>query len=228
MTHPIPEIQRRVNSNARRLKLRVEHHQVFLTIPPRTSEKHIQAFLNASQSWLDTVWQKHYQHTLNQTIPKTGDYLNLPLLAQQFELVIDDQLSVHTLHIENLQIRLNAQNAGNLLKNWVKQQASLYLPQRLCSLAQQFGFHFSQCQIRHAKTRWGSCSATGKISLNAALMLLPVELIDYVILHELCHTRQLNHLAKFWYEMQQVDAHYLTHRQQLKKIQLPAWWHVSG
>lgn len=223
----LPAIQRRVHAKARRLKLRVDQHQIFLTVPPRTSESHIQDFLKSSESWLIKVWAQHYQHTAQQYRAVTGDTLHLPALEKCFKLHLVETHDCHDLLIEGDIIYVNAETAHRLLKSWVHQQAIAYLLQRLDVLAKQCGFEYQYCSVRHAKTRWGSCSATKAISLNAALLLLPKQLIDYVILHELCHTRQLNHSAQFWQEMQRVDPDYLTHRQQLKQIKLPAWWHVS-
>ncbi|MDR9778433.1 M48 family metallopeptidase, partial [Rhizobium hidalgonense] len=98
---------------------------------------------------------------------------------------------------------------------------------RLDDLAQQHGFKYSSCTVRHAKTRWGSCSVKGSINLNAGLVLMPLHLLDYVVLHELCHTRQLNHSSLFWAEMYLVDAKFRQHRHELHGFKLPSWWHVS-
>jgi len=75
------------------------------------------------------------------------------------------------------------------------------LTDRLNHLAEQHGFTYNKISIREQKTRWGSCSNNNNISLNYKLILLPKELIDYVILHELVHTRIHNHSKKFWTEL---------------------------
>jgi predicted metal-dependent hydrolase len=72
---------------------------------------------------------------------------------------------------------------------------------RLNKLAAQYGFTYNKVSIRNQRTRWGSCSAKGNISLNIKLVALPRELADYVILHELVHTRVHNHSKKFWHEL---------------------------
>ena len=72
---------------------------------------------------------------------------------------------------------------------------------RLSQLAKQHGFSYKKVSIRNQRTRWGSCSAKGNISLNIKLVALPQELADYVILHELVHTRVHNHSRKFWQEL---------------------------
>lgn len=232
----IPDIQRRVKTNARRLKLRIEHHQVYLTIPPRTAEKEIEAFLKQSESWLTSTWNSNYAETAVNLVPVHGEILDLPLLQKSYKLQLirapatySPELATHSqkLIIQDNLLHVDAHRAGSLIKNWVRQQASIFLPEQLNQLAIQHSFIYQGCQVRHAKTRWGSCSSQKTISLNAALLLLPVELVNYVLLHELCHTRQLNHSARFWQEMLKVDSNYLQHRQQLKHFKLPAWWHIN-
>lgn len=96
----------------------------------------------------------------------------------------------------------------------LKQEAKNLLPQRLQSLAKQHGFAYRSVSVKRLKSRWGSCSSQKDIALNCFLMQLPWELIDYVLLHELLHTRVMAHGDQFWSEL----AHYVSDLPAKRKI----------
>lgn len=82
--------------------------------------------------------------------------------------------------------------------------AKAYLPRRTAELARKWGFIYKSVKIQSSRTRWGSCSISCSINYSLYLMFVPEHLIDYVILHELCHTKHHDHSPAFWAEMNRV------------------------
>lgn len=102
------------------------------------------------------------------------------------------------------------------LEKALQKEARAYLPRRLKYLAETYGFRYARVRYGTQKGRWGSCSSRGTISLNVGLMLLDPELIDYVLIHELCHTKQMNHSANFWSLVESCIPDYKARRKVLK------------
>lgn len=101
----------------------------------------------------------------------------------------------------------------------LQKEARAYLPRRLRYLADQYGFLYNKVRFGTQKGRWGSCSSSGTISLNVGLMALNPELIDYVLIHELCHTTHMNHSANFWSLVESCLPDYKVRRKRLKTEQ---------
>ena len=90
----------------------------------------------------------------------------------------------------------------------LRERAKSVLAQRTAYFARQVGVTYGRITVRDQKTRWGSCSQTGNLNFNFRLILAPLEVLDYVVVHELCHRRQMNHSAQFWQEVAQVLPNY--------------------
>ncbi len=88
-----------------------------------------------------------------------------------------------------------------------------YIPPRTRYWAEKTGVQYGRITIRCQRTRWGSCTSQGNLNFNCLLMMCPLEVIDYIIVHELCHRKEMNHSARFWAEVKKVMPEY---RQQEK------------
>ena len=95
-------------------------------------------------------------------------------------------------------------------------QARELLPRLVREFAPRVGVTYGRITIRCQRTRWGSCSAPGNLNFNCLLMLSPPEVQSYVVVHELCHRKEMNHSPRFWQEVERVMPDYRTHKKWLK------------
>jgi len=91
------------------------------------------------------------------------------------------------------------------------------IPRRAAYYAKLLQVDYGRITIRNQKSRWGSCSSKGNLNFNCLLMLTPPEVIDYVVVHELCHRKEMNHSVRFWNEVEKILPDYRERREWLKK-----------
>lgn len=97
------------------------------------------------------------------------------------------------------------------------QQARDYIPKRVEYYAPLVGVDYGRITIRNQRTRWGSCSSKGNLNFNCLLMLAPEEILDYIVVHELCHRKQMNHSKAFWAEVEKILPDYKNCEKWLKE-----------
>ena len=102
----------------------------------------------------------------------------------------------------------------------LRREAKAYLPGRLAELALLYGFEYNSVRIKHSSSNWGSCSSKGNINLNLNLMRVPKDLQDYVMLHELCHLKYLNHSPQFHALLESVCPGHREKQRRMKEYKL--------
>lgn len=111
------------------------------------------------------------------------------------------------------------------LQRWLTRTARSVLPPWLDEVSQQLGLDYETVTIRAQRTRWGSCSSKGTISLNRGLLFLPPEQVHYLIVHELCHTRHMNHSPRYWSLVAKHIPDYKPHDRALRRaFSAIPWW----
>ncbi len=196
----------RFNKQARRFTFRAQSDGLVLTCNPMSSESDIRNALDRLRpklrDMLESSKTRKEQLMLRPGYRLANDIFELRWhREEEGRLYVSHKQGIMAVHyVESVDFEtpiiqrwLVAQLSHNL-----GQQAKSLFPKRLAELAQENGFSYSCVRIRETHSRWGSCSSRGSINLNSHLVLLPRHLRDYVMLHELCHTREMNHSPKFW------------------------------
>lgn len=101
--------------------------------------------------------------------------------------------------------------------NGLAEKALQVIPKRVAYYAEKMQVSYGRITIRNQKTRWGSCSGKGNLNFNCLLMMTPPEVLDYVVVHELCHRKEMNHSQRFWKEVEKILPDYRVQRAWLKE-----------
>lgn len=162
------------------------------------------------------------QATINNFIQKNTDWIE-----KQREKILQQQVEKKLyLFGEELQPSIQLSPLGEKgqaamkLEKFYKTQAKKYIPERCRELAKLYGFQYNKLRITSAMTRWGSCSSKKNLNFSFRLIMSPKDCIDYVIIHELCHLRQMNHGPKFWKEVCDIMPDYKKYEKHLRD----EWW----
>lgn len=162
---------------------------------------------------------------------RSGD--SIPYLGRYLKVVErhnpDTAVSAR-LEKNRLLVNLNHQN-GRLdlvLEWWYRQQAESLIKNRVDELCPRLGVSYNRLNVRAAKTRWGSCSWKGNLNFNWKLMMAPEPVIDYVIIHELAHLKEMNHSKDFWKLVAEHCPGWRKHRQWLKEHEVELASKLSG
>lgn len=129
-------------------------------------------------------------------------------------------ISKHIEKIKETKERFEAEPTEKLTREKVialAEEALKVIPERVEYFAKVIGVTYGKITVRNQKTRWGSCSSKGNLNFNCLLMLAPPEVLDYVVVHELCHRKQMNHSKAFWSEVEKVFPDYKEARKWLKE-----------
>ena len=186
----------RVNARARRLTFRTKEDGIYVTVPPRTSLAEVESAIEQLRPRLKAARQKLVRKLID------TEFFKLTLVSGQRERFLSRS------ELGEMQIICppDADFSDEKLQAWLRKvieealrrNAKIVLPPRLYMLSMQHNLPYKSVKINSSSGRWGSCSAQGNINLSYYLVLLPKHLIDYVLLHELAHTREMNHGERFW------------------------------
>jgi predicted metal-dependent hydrolase len=205
----------RYSTRARSARLRVGAREgLVVVVPAGLQRERVNQLVASKRDWIATKLDdiEAIRHLIPKVIPARPQAFDLPALAETWR--------VEYLEMRRTSVGAKTDQSGRIvvfgaisdvdachaaLRRWLARRAAEALPPWLERVAAQCGQQPAAVAIKNQRTRWGSCAASGRISLNCKLLFLPRELVRYVMIHELCHLVEPNHSHRFWAQVRQGE-----------------------
>ena len=215
MTIPVHQL---IRSKRKTLALIVKPDgSLLVRAPLRISQTAIEEFIRKNTKWIEKNQAKALaglpsaprEYLPGETFPYLGTTYPLEVVEGQKErLQLDGSFQLAAAH---------QNDAASEFEGWYREQARQVLTARVEFFARQYHFQYKRIRITSARTRWGSCSATGSLSFSWRLIMAPLAVVDYVVIHELVHTVFHNHSKRFWHRVGTIMPDHQEHRRWLRE-----------
>lgn len=232
----IPNYTLRYSKKAKYLQLRLSRNGLELVIPEKRSfsSKIIEEFIHKKKAWIIKNWHGYMksQEASHDSTVLLPSHIHLNAINQVWEVKYVATMGQKLKLVSNLSRQIilmgnisDIPSCSQLLKKWLKNVAQKILAEELRRVSKETGLLFEDVSVRNNLTRWGSCSSQQNISLCCNLLFLSYPLMRHVLLHELCHTKVMNHGPKFWQLFERFEPEAKTHAKRLRIAarELPHW-----
>lgn len=204
-------------------------------MPKRFDIRRVAGIVDSNREWIErtavrvNVRREAYEKAASTALPQ---HVVLPALKREWTVEYHPtgsaSVRVRERHGDRLVLSGNthqSEQCRDALLRWLRRKGHETLVPRLHELASAEGFSIARVTVRAQRTRWASCTRSGAISLNIRLLFMPPALVRHVMLHELCHTKRMDHSRHFWSLVAQHDPDWKEHRRQLRTgwQSLPTW-----
>lgn len=237
--------QVRISPRAKRLRLTVRPEGVEVVVPPRVAAHEVSNFIDSHRGWINDKVEKYQALLAAHTgAERLEDGASIPFRGEPTPLSIEVVDRVHPRVVEGDGFRLELPRwlptdayetaIERVLTNYLKRQARSDALMAIERFGPRNGLSPSALHIKGQKRLWGSCTHAGVINLNWRLILAPVPVFDYVVVHELCHLRHRHHQPPFWHAVGEVMPDFECHRHWLKinghllTLKRPTFNHASA
>jgi predicted metal-dependent hydrolase len=233
----LPAYTVRVSPRARHVRLTVSARDGLVVVVPLRWRGDPAAIVAGKQAWaehaLSRIAEKRALHAAgpDALLPDRVDLSALPASwPVEYRATTSSRTTART-NGEALVVSGDVDDAEACLvalRRWLDREARAFLPPMLECVAADAGLAYAAARVRHTRSRWGSCSHRRTISLSRNLVFLPLHLVRALMLHELVHTRVMNHSARFWIELERFDSDAQVHRVQMRDAErfVPPWAEV--
>jgi len=225
------EYKIRTSARSRHVRLSVSHHAgVVIVVPRGFDTSKVSEIIVQKEHWIRRSIEKVRWTGLEAEIPARIDLRSIDLT---YTVVVEYQSSHKNCLVEEngvLTLRIDPRRKRapfNLLKTWLRQKSAAILLPWLEKASKERGLAFNRGTVRNQRTRWGSCSVKKNINLNQALVFLRPELVEYLMIHELCHTVEMNHSRRYWELVERHCPKYRTLDKELRSArkEVEVWAH---
>ncbi|MCI7790231.1 MAG: M48 family metallopeptidase [Lachnospiraceae bacterium] len=189
--------------------------ELIVRAPFYASENDILRFVREKQNWIEQKAKEMKQKTKERPRLSLQEGETIPYLGR--ECMIFRGMTRKICFDGNAFLLPESEDAGAKLVSWYKKRAAVILKERVESIAEKMQVSPGGVRITSAKTRWGSCSYTNHLNFTWRLIMCPPEVVDYVVVHELCHIIHKNHSKSFWNCVEGIDTSYREHEKWLKE-----------
>ena len=213
-------LQKKESKRASKISLMANIYGFFLTVPLNSNESNLTHFLKKKHSWIIRTYS--YYKKFNSNFGKRyDDGFYIYYLGQKYKVdIVKDVINNATISSSLNKITFHLKNKKNYkkyIKNWYLLQTSIIINERIKIFSSLMNIKYSKIKIKDNSTRWGSCSNTGRLNFSLYLIAFPIDIIDYVVVHELAHLKEFNHSKKFWEIISNIDPGYKEKTIYLKK-----------
>ena len=219
----------RESRRARRLILQVvPPHTLEVVVPRGTRPRAVEAFVQQNRGWIERA-RAELATRLSRERESLPRRVRLTAVDREVDVAYDLRVERAPRWIDDgACVTCTADTPGRaraLLRSWILHEARSHLRPWLLRVGEVVGELPERVQLRLQRTRWGSCSAQRTVSLNAALLLLPPELVRYLMVHELCHLRWLDHSRRYWRLVERFEPDFRALDRRLTEawMRLPHW-----
>jgi predicted metal-dependent hydrolase len=205
----------RESNKARRISICVRDEKVELILPYGAPKNEAYKFLLTKERWIREKFMKVIK--IVQGSEKLPDQLFILGKMHDVHYVHSSNEFAVTLKDECITVYSPKDHAGDVLKHYLQQYILDEISRLAKLLAKENGFRYSKISVKELKTRWGSCSSLGNLSFNWRIIFAPHSVLQYLIVHELCHLKEMNHGPKFWKLVEKIFPNYRMSMLWLKK-----------
>jgi len=212
------------STRAKHIRLEVRRQTGLTVVVPRSYKiGYLPKLLESKGHWILSKLEKcnYFQSPSAEKELNSGD--TIPYLGRELELVKrKDHKGIDNVKLEQNRLVVSHESFENgilelALEQWYRTQASKLIKEKTDKLSAQLGLNYNRLIIRGQRTRWGSCSHKKNLSFNWKLIMAPEPVIDYVIIHELVHLKEMNHSKKFWGLVTEHCPRWRQHKKWLKE-----------